>query len=69
VDFWGGEVWNFLHLTRNTAVLSDPMSFKSRGRDPFEDTSSRKESCSCPETGKHNTGVSAMLEICIGERR
>ena len=51
-----------LHLTRYTAVLSDPISFKSKGRDPLDDTSSRKESSSWPEIGKRNTGVSAILE-------
>lgn len=55
------EVWDS-RLTRNTAVLSDPMSFRSRGPDPLEDTSSRKESCSRPVIGKRNTGFSAILE-------
>lgn len=56
-------------------MLSDPISFRSKGRVPLGDASSRKELSSCPEIGKRSTGVSAILgemkmqndvsEVCV----
>lgn len=42
-------------------MLSDPISFRSSGREPLEDTSTKKDPFSCPDMGNRSTGSSAIV--------